>query len=172
MAEAPLALLDELCVDIEAASAVKPRGKGRRHPSLPDGRAPHYRQDGTPHQQHGGTPHRPEGGGSRRRSASTSCSDAAASAASAAGGGGESHRRRPHRTSSLDAKDAKEDGTPRHVRRSKSAHDGHSHSTAKDREARRLERRVAEALTSDREGVEMARAERSLNARLRAAGVT
>ena len=169
MAAAPLALLDEVCLEIEAASAAKPRA--RRHAGHA-GHAGHA--DGTARHN----------GGSRHRSASGGGAASGAVGGDVAGGSeGRQGRSGIARTSS---KDGKEDGTPRERRRRSSrdgdaelrlsrrpSHEDHSHGHTKaEREARRLERRVADALNSDRDGVEASRAERALNARLRAAGVT
>jgi hypothetical protein len=167
MAAAPLALLDEVCLEIEAASAAKPRA--RRHAGHADGTARHS-------------------GGSRHRSASSggAASGVASGAVGGDAAGGSEGRRGRSGIARTSSKDGEEDGAPRERRRRSSrdgdaelrlsrrpSHEGHSHGHTKaEREARRLERRVADALNSDRDGVEASRAERALNARLRAAGVT
>ena len=163
MAEAPLALLDEVCLEIEAASAAKPRA--RRHSGHADGTARH-------------------GGGSRHRSASGGC--AASGAVGGDGAGGSEGRQGRPGSARANGKEGTEGGTPRERRRRSSrdgdeeprlsrrpSHGRHPHGhTRAEREVRRLERRVADALNSDRAAVEASRAERALNARLRAAGVT
>ena len=100
MAAAPLALLDEVCLEIEAASAAKPRP--RRHAGN-TGHAGHA--DGTASHS----------GGSRHRSASGGGAASGTVGGDAAGGSEGRHGRSGiARTSS---KDGKEDGTPRERRR-------------------------------------------------------
>ena len=186
MGEAPLALVDEVCAEIETISKAlkgkKSTGGATKHRrgSLSE----KLNADGTPrqarHDRHGKSSDGGEaggggGGGERRHADGTprkaqarrgsrtnlGTGTGGATAGTAAVDGTPRHRRKSTKPKEGDAAGASASGTPG-MRRKK---------TTVERQASKLEKRVAEALDEDREAVELARAERELEARLNAAGV-
>jgi hypothetical protein len=177
MAEAPLALIDEVCADIDAAArahAAATRGVARRGSS---GHGAAGRLHGSRSSAHKASPKRRHGSAYARAS---SPSDTAAERKSGDAGEGEARRRRHGRhRESRSAREGERHGSEhRGERRHGEAGEnggaagaGGTSSQARvdrraERRAARLERRIAEALDPDQEAVEPAKAARRLERRI------